>query len=277
MPAIRALIAPLLAVILTLLPGASSALSLSTAARLYIAGTTTHTIHHELAHMLIDRFQLPVAGREEDAADQYAWLRMVDRWRDTGDQRPLRAAIELWHLEHLRAADEDDRVPAWSEHSSDRQRLFLGICIVAGLQPETFGGLARKYGMPEERLEACEDEAGIIEASWQELLAFAAEAGGDEKITLLIDPWAGEAPRSMTADRLWDLAPSFLRRGVIPAKEIVANLNREVGFETAVILRFTNCGEADAYYDPEVPEVVICYEEIDAYWRLRAYRQASDQ
>lgn len=235
----------------------------------FLSGAASHTIHHEIAHMLIDRLQLPVVGREEDAADQYAWLQMIGRWRETGNQAPIRAAILLWHLEHRRASSEDDRVPAWSEHSSDQQRLFLGICLVAGLEPDVFGDLAAKYGMPEDRLDACAEDAELIEAAWLDLFDLA-EPVGSFRVQLVIEETAADVPvASGTNPRLAEMA---VRKGVIPALRIVDNLNAVFGFEVTVGLRLASCGEADAFYDPEAAEVLICYEEINGYVDLLQYR-----
>ena len=235
----------------------------------FLSGAASHTIHHEIAHMLIDRLQLPVVGREEDAADQYAWLQMIRRWRETGNQAPIRAAILLWHLEHRRASSEDDRVPAWSEHSSDRQRLFLGICLVAGLEPGVFGDLAAQYGMPEDRLDACNEEAELIEAAWLDLLDLA-EPAGSLRAELVIEETAADGSAASGIDpRLAEMA---VRRGVIPARRILDELNTVLGFEVTVGLRFASCGEADAFYDPEAAEVLICFEEINGYVDLLQYR-----
>ncbi len=253
-------------------PAQAQALKISKEAERFVAGATTHTIHHEIAHMLIDQLQLPTVGREEDAADQYAWLRMLEAWNETGDEGPIRAAIRLWHLEHRRAADEDDRVPAWSEHSTDRQRLFLGICMVAGADRDTFGDLARQYRMPAERLDACEEEAEYIRIAWDELVNTVPPTNG-KAVQLVIEKWSGSP--SVTAaptTSLQDHAEWMLRKDVVPVRRFVDDLNSRFGFEVQIALRFANCDEPDAYYDPEVPEVVICYEEIDSYSGLLRYR-----
>lgn len=264
------------AVTATMILGAALALSeearaeaLSPDAEEFLTGAASHTIHHEIAHMLIDRFQLPVVGREEDAADQYAWLRMIDRWRVTGDEAPIHAAVRLWHLEHRRAANEDDRVPAWSEHASDRQRLFQGICLVAGLEPEVFGDLADRHGMPQDRLDACAEEAELVEAAWMDLLELT-EPAGNEPLRLKVEE-ATSRNSSATRDSV-DRSELAVRRGVVPARRIVEELNREFSFSADVTLRFASCGEADAYYDPEAAEVLICFEEIDGYLELLEFR-----
>jgi hypothetical protein len=251
-----------------LLPNSVQALKISGEAERFVAGATVHTIHHEIAHMLIDRFQLPVVGREEDAADQYAWLRMLDDWRRTGDDQPLRSAIRLWQLEHLAARKSGDLVPAWSEHSSDRQRLFMGICMVAGSEPEAFGDLADLYRMPADRIEACEDDALFIADAWDELLELA-DSEGEETLRLIIEDYDSKSRGGSGGEgNLRILAAWMLRKDTIPARQIVDEVNQRVGFHEPMTLRFRNCEEADAHYDPVSLEVVICYEEIDTYMDL---------
>ena len=43
----------------------------------FVAGNTLVLLLHELGHVLISEMRLPVLGREEDAADTYAALRML--------------------------------------------------------------------------------------------------------------------------------------------------------------------------------------------------------
>src|SRR3954453_16695765 len=43
----------------------------------FIIGNTLFTLTHELGHAVISEFQLPVIGREEDAADAFATLALL--------------------------------------------------------------------------------------------------------------------------------------------------------------------------------------------------------
>ena len=43
----------------------------------FVVGNTLFTLLHEMGHVIIAEMKLPVLGREEDAADTYAALRML--------------------------------------------------------------------------------------------------------------------------------------------------------------------------------------------------------
>lgn len=222
----------------------------------FVAANTIFTLHHEAAHMLISLLNLPVVGREEDAADQYAWLQMLETWNESGSAQPIRHAINGWRKEHLRTTGTEDAVPAWSEHSGDLQRHFMGICFAVGYAPTEFADLPLKYDMPEDRAEECAEETEIIEAAWANLLRGADQHGAAGLKVIYDAPPTGYA---------W--VQDFVRKNV-PFEAIVNRINQRYGFEESPNLRFADCGEADAYWDPEALELAICYREIAKYRNL---------
>ena len=43
----------------------------------FVIGNTLFALLHEMGHVIIDDMKLPILGREEDAADTYAAIRML--------------------------------------------------------------------------------------------------------------------------------------------------------------------------------------------------------
>src|SRR6266850_157081 len=122
---------------------------------------------HEVAHALIDGWDLPIAGREEDAADQFSTLLLIDGMRD-GDQMALDGARSFKLLADLERGQEQD----YSDpHSLDEQRFFNTICLVYGHQPEQYEYLIRNGTLPAERAFECEEDYARVNKSWQTLLA----------------------------------------------------------------------------------------------------------
>lgn len=127
-----------------------------------------HTLFHEVAHALIDVYDIPVLGREEDAADGLATVLLIEYF-EGGHEIALTAA-QMFQLESpptaaLEAAD------FWGEHSLDQQRFYQLLCHVYGSAPEQFADLMEEQGVEPERLEQCETEYEQLVASWQALLA----------------------------------------------------------------------------------------------------------
>lgn len=126
-----------------------------------------HTIFHELAHALIWNYELPVLGKEEDAADNLATVLLIEYF-DNGAEIAISAA-DLFDLE---SEDNDvlEEEDFWDEHSLDAQRFYSTMCVVYGSDPEQYGHLKKELGLSEERAELCLEEYENISRSWFELL-----------------------------------------------------------------------------------------------------------
>lgn len=129
-----------------------------------------HTLYHEFAHALIDVLQIPVLGKEEDAADGFAdWV--LISWHDDHLQTLLDAA-HLFYLESLDYETYSDDL-FQDEHSLDRQRYFQTLCHLIGAQ-NTETSVYKKVksiaGFTIERTELCQEEYDKLSSDWQYLL-----------------------------------------------------------------------------------------------------------
>ena len=122
---------------------------------------------HEVAHALIDGWNLPITGRVEDAADQFSTLLLINGMPD-GDQIALDSAHSFKLLADLEKGQEKD----YSDpHSLDEQRFFNTICLVYGHRPEQHEYLIKSGQLPVERAYDCEEDYARLNKSWQRLLA----------------------------------------------------------------------------------------------------------
>ncbi|HQU85997.1 MAG TPA: DUF4344 domain-containing metallopeptidase [Pyrinomonadaceae bacterium] len=121
---------------------------------------------HELGHCLIDVWDLPATGREEDAVDQLAMFILLDGTPD-GEGMVLSAATFF----AVASANRADEEPAfWDEHSLDQQRFYDMLCLTYGSNPAKNKHLLGKNGLPNERAERCPAEFSRVNKSWQKLL-----------------------------------------------------------------------------------------------------------
>jgi hypothetical protein len=130
------------------------------------SGTLIFIASHELGHALIDVLELPVLGREEDAADQLAALAMLE------DSEGVRGVVSsaVWFASN---AGSNDRValPAMAdEHALDEQRYFNMLCWAYGANPEGNQDLIAKGVLPATRAEQCPHEYQQLKKSWYQLL-----------------------------------------------------------------------------------------------------------
>lgn len=123
----------------------------------------TFFILHEIGHALVDLYELPVTGREEDVADQLATFFLLgsnDAWAlDTADSF-------YSDLSGLEASE----LPFEDEHSLDNQRYYNILCWVYGSDTESYDYLVKDEFIPEERAQQCEGEYVAMNNSFLTLL-----------------------------------------------------------------------------------------------------------
>ena len=91
---------------------------------------TEFTLFHELAHVLIWELNLPVFGREEDAADNIALmgLMLLDRELPEAEQglvvEKLQAVADGWELEWRLVEEDQLELAYWDLHSLEIQRYY---------------------------------------------------------------------------------------------------------------------------------------------------------
>jgi hypothetical protein len=132
-----------------------------------VKGATVSVFLHELGHAVIDAWELPITGREEDAADQFATLLMINGL-DDGERMALNGArsfklfanLEKWQARFY-----------WDEHSPDKQRFYDEICLIYGHNPDKYDYLLKDGTLPAERAGLCEEDYVRLRKSWQTLLS----------------------------------------------------------------------------------------------------------
>lgn len=110
---------------------------------------------HEFGHVFVDAFELPVLGREEDAADAVATV-FLTRAVTNGREYAFYAARFFNALSqrqrNLAAADFFD------EHSLDKQRAYSIVCLIAGSSEQAYNDVAKLEILSEERQRRCPAE-----------------------------------------------------------------------------------------------------------------------
>ena len=145
----------------------SLTLKASTARDEAAKGAVVSMFLHEVAHALIDRWGLAITGREEDVADQFSTLMLINGLPD-GDEMALDGARSFKLLAILDKGLEQD----YSDpHSLDEQRFYNTICLVYGHRPARYEYLIRNGSLPRERAFECEEDYVRLSKSWATLLA----------------------------------------------------------------------------------------------------------
>ncbi|WP_157252565.1 DUF4344 domain-containing metallopeptidase [Nonomuraea typhae] len=128
------------------------------------------TFFHELGHAVIDIYDLPATGKEDDAADQLSAYLMT-ALDSEGDGQDL--ALQTVNYYFLAASDEDRAtLPFYDEHSMSEQRAYNYMCYMYGSDTKFYEGfVGEEPGMlPKARAERCEDEYAKLVKAWDKLL-----------------------------------------------------------------------------------------------------------
>jgi hypothetical protein len=130
-------------------------------------GAMTVFFFHELGHCLIDVWDLPTTGREEDAVDQLAMFVLLDGTPE-GEGMVLSAAT---FFSVVSSQTSNEEIAFWDEHSLDQQRFYDMLCLTYGSNPSKNKNLLGKNALPPARAERCPAEFRRVNHSWEKLLA----------------------------------------------------------------------------------------------------------
>ena len=108
---------------------------------------------HEIGHALVDAYELPVRGTEEDAVDALATV-MMSRFVDGGSDVALAGAGFFG----TPGGRQRTGSGFWDEHSLDRRRAYAIVCWVAGSSRTHFRAVADARPIGGERLRSCPAE-----------------------------------------------------------------------------------------------------------------------
>ena len=213
----------------------------------FVTSNVIATFYHELGHALIDVLDLPVLGREEDAADSLSAYLTHQIWDEDSAATIVADSANAYLLYDAEAQENGYETPYWDEHSLDLQRYYNLICLFYGADPSKRAYIVTEFELPQGRAERCPDEFSQTEASWAGLLEGAAYRQGAAGLVM-----QGDAKDPLSA---------------ILAEE-VADLNKTYSLPSEVKVQVADCGEANAFYESGISTITICTEYAQDLARL---------
>jgi hypothetical protein len=120
-----------------------------------IVGPTLEVFLHEVGHAVFDYLSVPILGREEDAADQFAAYILLQFAKDEARRLMIGVAF-AYHLDASKPSTKAN--PFADEHGLPAQRFYNVLCIAYGADTKLFADLVDKGYLPKERAEGCEGE-----------------------------------------------------------------------------------------------------------------------
>ncbi len=153
-----------------------------------VCGQLFFAVAHELGHAMFDIFDVPIFGRQEDAADQFATFIMLQFGGGVA-YRLVEGAAYGYHgyIKNLRQMPTVTLPLAAfsSDHGSPEERYFNLICTAYGYDPTLFADEMSR--IPESRAKKCKFEYSDLKFAFDDVFKSHID---DEKVkTVLATKW----------------------------------------------------------------------------------------
>ncbi|HEV7346297.1 MAG TPA: DUF4344 domain-containing metallopeptidase [Devosia sp.] len=228
-------------------------------ARRFAYNNSLFVLYHEVAHLLFDQLDLPILGREEDAADNMATWTLLNKRTPDAD-RALADAAHGWILSGVAYDSGGVESDYAASHSLDKQRAYQIVCLMVGMDETAFRPIANEYRMERDRQDSCYGDYDTVRRGFHSLLRHNKKGRGTHVVVTYHD-----AGRQLAA-----AADAFRSSGVFD--QVADELRNNYSVLGTVRFNAQRCDEANAFYDPERLEVIFCYELMQDYMEL--YRES---
>jgi len=128
---------------------------------------------HEVGHMAIDIYDLPVTGREEDVADQLAAYELLAPYADGHVDPDFVQAAKDTAREYSLLSKEGGPLEqeAFADvHTLDQARAYNFECWVYGSNPDANSDIVAAGLLPQDRADGCQAEWDQLVKAWTTLL-----------------------------------------------------------------------------------------------------------
>jgi Putative metallopeptidase len=116
---------------------------------------------HEVGHAVFHIFEVPLFGREEDAADEFSVYMLLHFGKDQA-HRWVEGAAYAQHqfvTDYKENPEVQKRLEYFSgTHGTPEQRFYNGLCLAYGADPVLFADVAESGFLPKMRADHCEHE-----------------------------------------------------------------------------------------------------------------------
>jgi hypothetical protein len=135
-----------------------------------IVGAIIDTLLHEAGHAIIDMLEIPVLGREEDAADFFsAYILLQFPAEDA--HRLIQGVGFLMASEAKAALGKPLNARTFAnQHGLPAQRYYNLLCMAFGANSLAFADTVVRDSLPSERAEGCVEEYQMLQRAFKKLI-----------------------------------------------------------------------------------------------------------
>jgi hypothetical protein len=135
-----------------------------------ILGQFYYVVFHEMGHAMFDALNVPLFGRPEDAADEFAAYLMLHLGPKEDAHRLITGAAYTYK-DDVQGTKVTAPLQAFSDvHGAPAQRFYNLLCMAYGADPQNFNDLITKGYLPQARAKSCHNEYGELNFAFQRLI-----------------------------------------------------------------------------------------------------------
>ena len=217
----------------------------------FVVGNTLFVMGHELGHVLISEMNMPVLGREEDAADSFAVVTAL-KLGTAASERVLIEAGKGWVLSSMRDKKQKAALAFYDEHGLDLQRSYNVVCMMVGSDAEKYKQLADDTKLPEERRTSCVRDYKTTVWSWDEMLKPNLRKPDQPKIEIKVEYQDPD-------DKKYAVQQKILRdMGLLDI--LAAHAADRYVWPKPFSMVARECGDPNAFWNAGNRTLTLCYE-----------------
>jgi Putative metallopeptidase len=135
-----------------------------------VVGQFFYAVAHEMGHAVFDLYDVPLFGRPEDAADQFAAYIMLQFGKDQA--RRLIGGAAYSYKNFVSDPKYVVSLEAFSNtHGAPAQRFYNLLCIAYGADSKLFADVVEKGYLPQKRAATCRAEYREVAFAFKQLIA----------------------------------------------------------------------------------------------------------
>jgi len=224
----------------------------------FATGNMLFVLLHEMAHGLIADLGLPVLGREEDAADAFATVAMLEM-KTEFTHRTLVNAAKAWMISDRRSREAGEPMVYYDVHGLDLQRAYNIVCLMVGSDPDLFEDLANEVNLPEERRDSCAGDYSNASWSWNKALQPFLRKSDQERTKYEV--LYGKPEGSLDI-----FEKAFRATGMM--ERVADRMTDQYAWRKSFAIEAKSCGTSGANWSIPQHKVIVCYELADEFVQL---------
>jgi len=240
-------------------------------------------IFHEIGHLIVDEFNVPIFNNEEDVADSFmAWslIQIPDEYASYEDyeyyaeepHKVIKGISDYYYYLTLLGRDTSEVYGKDSEyaiHSTDNKRFFNIACFMKGSNPEVFNTYITKRGFDYILEDQCDYNYWQMSDAWWDVFKGSAQGEEYEFWEVYVENYVQKIfldfqDTNVTIHQYFEeyAKPTILY--------FLENVIAQVKLREDYTLSFEYCGgDINAYYISSQNKILFCYELVEEFMNVK--------